>query len=70
MNVVNPGLVTQLGQQLASRFNGDQASANIEFIGTLSKDQQDVIRQAYFGALRTVWIMVRRDPSCVFNETR
>jgi hypothetical protein len=36
MNVANPGLVDQLGEQLASQFNGDQASANIESIGTLS----------------------------------
>jgi Fungal trichothecene efflux pump (TRI12) len=59
MSVANPDLVDQLGQQLASQFNGDQALANVELIGTLPRDQQVLVRQAYFRALRTVWIMVR-----------
>ena len=59
MNKVNPDLVDQLGQRLASQFNGGQASANVELLGTLPGDQQVIVRQAYFGALRTVWVMVR-----------
>lgn len=59
MNKANPNLVDRLGRNLASQFNGDQASANVELIGTLPADQQVLVRQAYFEALRTVWIMVR-----------
>lgn len=61
MNAENARLVDELGG-LASQFNGDQALANIELIGTLPRDQQVLVRQAYFGALRTVWIMVRDSP--------
>ena len=59
MNVTNPQLIDQLGIELASQFNGSQASANIELIGTLTGNDQLVVRKAYFEALRTVWIMVR-----------
>jgi len=58
MNAVNPRLVEKLGL-LASQFNGDKALANVELIGTLPQDQQIVVKQAYFDALRAVWIMVR-----------
>lgn len=57
MRSENSGLVDQLGPNLAVQFDGDNASANIESIGTLPSDQQIVVRQAYFHALRTVWIM-------------
>lgn len=60
MRSENSGLVDQLGPNLAVQFDGDNASANIESIGTLPSDQQIVVRQAYFHALRTVWIMVSR----------
>ena len=58
MNAANPHLMDQLGPQLAGQFTGGQASANIELIGALPRDQQVVVRKAYFEALRTVWIMV------------
>ena len=58
MNTANHGLVDHLGLQLATNFTGSQATANIDFIGTLPTDQQVFVRQAYFNSLRTVWIMV------------
>ncbi|KAJ0301266.1 hypothetical protein Brms1b_012531 [Colletotrichum noveboracense] len=57
MKAGNSALVDQIGHDLASRFDGDNASAHVEEIGLLSTDQQVLVRQAYFGALRTVWIM-------------
>ncbi|KAF4817426.1 Efflux pump dotC [Colletotrichum siamense] len=57
MKAGNSSLVDQIGHDLASRFDGDNASAHVEEIGLLSTDQQAPVRQAYFGALRTVWIM-------------
>ena len=63
MRTENPALVDQLGHQLASQFDGANASANVENIGTLPSDQQIFVRQAYFRALRTVWIMVSFNPS-------
>ncbi|KAI4602244.1 hypothetical protein KJ359_009483 [Pestalotiopsis sp. 9143b] len=57
MRSENSALVDQLGPNLAAQFDGDNASANIESIGALPSDQQIVVRQAYFHALRTVWIM-------------
>ena len=59
MNAANLHLIDQLGPELASHFNGSQASANIEFIRTLPGNQQIVVRKAYFEGLRTIWIMVR-----------
>ncbi|KAH0434177.1 hypothetical protein CcaCcLH18_05501 [Colletotrichum camelliae] len=57
MKAGNAALADQIGHDLASRFDGDNASAHVEEIGLLSADQQVPVRQAYFGALRTVWIM-------------
>lgn len=59
MNAANPSLVEQLGPEIASHFNGDQASASVELIGTYPLDQRVIIRRAYFDSMRTVWIMVR-----------
>lgn len=59
MNAASPHLVDQLGQQLAGQFNGDKASATVEPIGDLPEDQQDLVRRTYYGALKSVWIMVR-----------
>ena len=59
MNTSNPRLIGQVGQQLASKFDGAHASANVELIRSLPVGQQDIIRRAYFGALKSVWIMVR-----------
>ncbi|PGH15502.1 hypothetical protein AJ80_05519 [Polytolypa hystricis UAMH7299] len=57
MNVAGPRMVEQLGQELANRFDGKNASANVDLVGTLPVGQQDIIRRSYFGALRSVWIM-------------
>lgn len=59
MKAAKSQLIDQLGPRLASQFDGSQASANIEIIGTLLENQQVVLRKVYFEALRTVWIMVR-----------
>ncbi|KAI1381951.1 major facilitator superfamily domain-containing protein [Hypoxylon crocopeplum] len=63
MTAANPALVDQLGPELARQFNGDQASANVELIGTLQPDQQVIVRRVYFESMRAVWIMVRGDSS-------
>ena len=59
MSAGNSQLVDQLGPQLASQFNGSQASANIDLIERLPVNQQVAVRKAYFESLRTIWIMVR-----------
>jgi hypothetical protein len=59
MNSANPTLVNQLGLPLAAQFNGDQALVNVELIASLPSTQQDIVRRAYFDAIRSVWIMVR-----------
>lgn len=53
----NSGLSAQIGKELAAHFNGEHATANVEFIATLPRDVQDVIRRVYFQSLRAVWIM-------------
>lgn len=58
MKSENPGLIEQIGQQLANQFDGDNASAHVEDIVLLSAEQQIPVRQAYFRAFRIVWIMV------------
>ncbi|GKT92690.1 efflux pump antibiotic resistance [Colletotrichum tofieldiae] len=57
MKAENPALADQIGHELASQFDGDNASAHVENISLLSTDQQVPVRQAYFRALRIVWIM-------------
>lgn len=59
MNDLNEQLVTSLGSDLASNFDGYHATANVEQIASLSPDQQVVVRQVYFTSLKAVWIMVR-----------
>lgn len=54
----NSGLSVQIGQDLAAHFNGEHATASVEFIATLPFDVQDMIRRVYFQSLRAVWIMV------------
>ncbi|OHW89499.1 MFS transporter [Colletotrichum incanum] len=54
----NSALADQIGHKLASQFHGGNASAHVEDISLLSTDQQVPVRQAYFRALRIVWIMV------------
>ncbi|KAM7221973.1 major facilitator superfamily domain containing protein [Rhypophila decipiens] len=57
MNAANGVLVDKIGPQLASNFTGGHATANVEFIHLLPTDEQTVVRETYFGALRSVWIM-------------
>ncbi|OHF04059.1 plays a role in the entry into G0 [Colletotrichum orchidophilum] len=57
MKAENPALVDAIGAELAGLFDGENASAHVEDIGLLSADQQVPVRQAYFRALKTVWIM-------------
>ncbi|KAF1832634.1 MFS general substrate transporter [Decorospora gaudefroyi] len=57
MNAVSRGLIQELGEELASKFNGDEASASVELIRTLPAGQQLVVKDAYFRSLKSVWIM-------------
>ncbi|OJJ43969.1 hypothetical protein ASPZODRAFT_122043 [Penicilliopsis zonata CBS 506.65] len=57
MNRENPNLVKQLGRELASKFNGGQASANVDLINTLPETQQIIVRRAYYQSLKRMWIM-------------
>ncbi|KAG2027589.1 hypothetical protein GB937_000028 [Aspergillus fischeri] len=61
MNAKNEGLARQLGSNstLAREFNGDLAASSVEEINTLrlSADQEALVRETYFEALRMVWIM-------------
>lgn len=62
----NSRLSAQIGQDLAAHFNGEHATASVEFIATLPADVQDIIRRVYFQSLRAVWIMVgTRQITCV-----
>lgn len=54
----NSGLAAQIGQDLAAHFDGEHATASVDLIATLTGDVQNIIRLAYFQALRAVWIMV------------
>jgi hypothetical protein len=51
-------LATYLGTELASNFDGYNATSNVDQIANLSLDQQVAVRQAYYGSLKAVWIMV------------
>ncbi|KXH47817.1 plays a role in the entry into G0 [Colletotrichum salicis] len=57
MRAENLGLAEVIGGELAGQFDGENASAHVEDISLLSADQQVPVRQAYFRALKTVWIM-------------
>lgn len=54
----NDRLQNELGSDTASLFNGAVAAENVEIIGTLPEDQRPLVREAYFWALRSVWVMV------------
>jgi hypothetical protein len=58
MDAVNAKLVRELGQEPASHFNDDQASASVDFILSLPPKQQIIVREAYFSVLKAVWVMV------------
>ncbi|KFG79134.1 putative MFS transporter [Metarhizium anisopliae] len=57
MTAANPRLVQELGASVAQDFNGDQASAKVDAIWALPKEQQLVVRETFFYSLRDVWIM-------------
>lgn len=58
MDAASHDLADEIGEDLASMFGGDQASANVEVIKTLPNPQQLLVKDAYFRSLRSVWIMV------------
>jgi hypothetical protein len=62
MDAVSLRLANKVGEHLASKFKGDQAAANVELIRLLPLAQQDAVKDAYFEALKSVWIMV-----CIFT---
>ncbi|KAL4870718.1 major facilitator superfamily domain-containing protein [Aspergillus spectabilis] len=49
MNAKNAGLVKHVGVEIARGFNGELAASNLE--------EQAIVRETYFGALRSVWVM-------------
>ncbi|KAH8901166.1 MFS general substrate transporter [Thozetella sp. PMI_491] len=57
MNGAVPVLAATLGESLATKFSGGQAASNFELISELPKDQQVLVRHAYFNGLKKVWIM-------------
>ncbi|KAJ5532930.1 hypothetical protein N7494_009482 [Penicillium frequentans] len=61
MNARNEKLASQLGSNssLASEFSGALAASSVEEINTigLNAGQQVFVRETYFEALKTVWIM-------------
>jgi hypothetical protein len=59
MNAASHGLADKIGEDLASMFGGDHASASVEVIKTLPAAQQSLVKDAYYRSLRSVWLMVR-----------
>ncbi|KAI1258836.1 putative MFS transporter [Xylariaceae sp. FL1019] len=56
MNDHNPALVDQLGFELASQFDGGNATTNIESIDYLPKHQQNIVRETYYQSIKVIWI--------------
>ena len=54
MNMAHPRLVDMLGRQVADHFKGDQAAANLEFIGILQADEQIIDKQALFEGFKRI----------------
>ncbi|KAK8052596.1 major facilitator superfamily domain-containing protein [Apiospora rasikravindrae] len=50
-------LVAEVGEKVAVSFKGDQASASVGLISSLSMQDQIAVRQVYFDSFRAVWIM-------------
>ncbi|KAK8081212.1 hypothetical protein PG997_009030 [Apiospora hydei] len=50
-------LVAEVGEQVAVSFKGDQASASVGLISSLSMQDQIAVRRVYFDAFRAVWTM-------------
>jgi hypothetical protein len=53
-------LQAELGQDIAERLSGASATASVEFLRTLSADQQLVARAVYYHSIQRMWIMVSR----------
>ncbi|KAI1867488.1 hypothetical protein JX265_007290 [Neoarthrinium moseri] len=53
----NSDLVKSIGAELAAAFYGNEATANVEQIGSLPAVEQDTVRQVYYNALKAVWIV-------------
>ncbi|KAI0154994.1 putative MFS transporter [Xylariaceae sp. FL1272] len=56
MKTKNPALVDKLGSELASQFDGGNATTNIETIGYLPKYQQSIVRETYYQSIKVIWI--------------
>lgn len=57
MNSQQSRLRSALGTQIASEFDGSDASASIEKIADLTADQQRIVRSAYWEALQKMFIL-------------
>jgi hypothetical protein len=57
MQKKTPSLIASLGPDLAGRISGSSAGANVMLIEQLPPAQRAIARSAYFGSLRTMWIM-------------
>ncbi|KAJ6441330.1 cyanamide hydratase [Purpureocillium lavendulum] len=58
MNTKKAGLVAELGEELAARFDGVNASANVELVRSLPPMQQAAVQTAYHESMRSMWIML------------
>lgn len=52
-----PALVVALGKQTADLLSGSSAGASVGIVSQLPPAQQVIARDAFFGSLRTMWIM-------------
>lgn len=50
-------LVQQIGEQNASLLTGGSAASNVGRLATFPPDQRQIAREAYFNALRTMYIV-------------
>ncbi|KAK4084145.1 hypothetical protein PCL_06138 [Purpureocillium lilacinum] len=57
MNAKRAILVGKLGDELAARFDGASASANVELVRALPPMQRLAARTAYYESMRSMWIM-------------
>lgn len=46
-----------LGEEMAEKFSGANAEANVDIVATLSSDQRRAVRDAYTASLQKMWIM-------------
>lgn len=52
-----PSLVASLGASTANELSGGSAGASVGFVRQLPPAQRAIARDAFFGSLRTMWIM-------------